>query len=51
MLLGNYGSMKYNQHVSKKGTSKTEALLKTYGDLSIDALTMGTHSYKEEWRL
>lgn len=51
MLLGNYGSMKYNQYVSKKGTSKTEALLKTYGDLSIDALTMGHHSYKEEWRL
>lgn len=51
MLLGNYGSMKYNQYISKKGTSRGEALLKTYGDLSIDALTMGHHSYKEEWRL
>lgn len=50
MLLGNYGSMKYNQYRAKN-TSRAESFVKASWDVTLDGLTLGRKSYKEEWRI
>ena len=51
LLLGGYGSMKYNQYVSAKGTSRGKAVCKAMRDITINKLTLGRKAYNEEWQL
>ena len=50
-LLGNYGSMKYNQYVTKNGGSRGKAFAKAYGSVLLNDLSFGRKAFKEEMRL